>query len=173
MYLFPYKILENIVNISSPPSTTSPHYSALPAPSASPAPSSQSRPDPNRGFAWVWHNLTTSVREKAKKLLGAKQLKVMPVAGAGANESTARAKRCGWRGGGRPIRLRSACSRLRKMRLWRRTSLRCVGCWASSRDHGLVVSVRGGAQGGAEATWIPMRREALAKIVGELKAEGH
>ncbi|PIL30665.1 hypothetical protein GSI_07367 [Ganoderma sinense ZZ0214-1] len=37
------------------------------------------------------------------------------------------------------------------------------------RDHGLVVTVTTGA----EALWIPMRREALLKIVGELKAEGH
>ena len=37
------------------------------------------------------------------------------------------------------------------------------------RDHGLVVTVTSGA----EAMWIPMRMEALLKIVGELKAEGH
>nr|VWP00002.1 ABC transporter [Ganoderma boninense] len=37
------------------------------------------------------------------------------------------------------------------------------------KDHGLVVTVATGA----EAMWIPMRREALLKIVGELKAEGH
>ncbi|KAI1791487.1 origin recognition complex subunit 2 [Ganoderma leucocontextum] len=40
------------------------------------------------------------------------------------------------------------------------------------RDHGLVVTVTTAAAG-AEAMWIPMRREALLKIVGELKAEGH
>ena len=40
------------------------------------------------------------------------------------------------------------------------------------RDHGLVVTVTTAAAG-AEAMWIPVRREALLKIVGELKAEGH
>ena len=39
------------------------------------------------------------------------------------------------------------------------------------RDHGLVVTVAA-AQGGAEAMWIPMRRDALLKIVGDLQAEG-
>ena len=37
------------------------------------------------------------------------------------------------------------------------------------RDHGLVVTTT--AQG-AEAMWIPMRRDALLKIVGDLQAEG-
>ena len=39
------------------------------------------------------------------------------------------------------------------------------------RDHGLVVTTTSAA--GAEAMWIPMRRDGLLKIVGELKAEGH
>ncbi|RPD59253.1 origin recognition complex subunit 2 [Lentinus tigrinus ALCF2SS1-7] len=38
------------------------------------------------------------------------------------------------------------------------------------RDHGMVVATS--AQG-AEAMWIPMRRDALLKIAGELKAQGH
>ncbi|KAH9939592.1 origin recognition complex subunit 2-domain-containing protein [Amylocystis lapponica] len=37
------------------------------------------------------------------------------------------------------------------------------------RDHGLVVSTAAGGAG--EALWIPMRRDALAKIVGELQVE--
>ena len=43
------------------------------------------------------------------------------------------------------------------------------------RDHGLVISavapVGTGGTGGGEALWIPMRREALTKVVDELKAE--
>ena len=38
------------------------------------------------------------------------------------------------------------------------------------RDHGMVVATTGA---GGEAMWIPMRRDALLKIVGELKAQGH
>ncbi|GBE82738.1 hypothetical protein SCP_0411230 [Sparassis crispa] len=39
---------------------------------------------------------------------------------------------------------------------------------AEFRDHGLVVSVAGDASGG-EALWIPMRKEALARVVQEVR----
>ena len=39
------------------------------------------------------------------------------------------------------------------------------------RDHGLVVAAATAGAGAGEALWIPMRRDALAKLVGELQAE--
>ncbi|KAI8999096.1 origin recognition complex subunit 2-domain-containing protein [Trametes punicea] len=39
------------------------------------------------------------------------------------------------------------------------------------RDHGLVVSVPAAGGAGGEALWIPLRREALLKVVADLKAE--
>ncbi|KAI0713597.1 origin recognition complex, subunit 2 [Earliella scabrosa] len=215
----------------APPSSSSSSTS-----SAS-APSSHSWTVPNRGFAWLWHDLTTlapydfelafadptslsgvaalrgtrisasaaalaaagagggagggqagalvsetaarhviaSVTQKAKKLfvlLGAKQLEVMPVAGA--NDSTAQAGGGGGGGGegeGAYDYDRLFAAARDAFVATNDTALRAL--LGEFRDHGLVVSVGGGAQGGAEAMWIPMRREALAKIVGELKAEGH
>ncbi|TBU22947.1 origin recognition complex subunit 2-domain-containing protein [Dichomitus squalens] len=49
------------------------------------------------------------------------------------------------------------------------TALRAL--LAEFRDHGLVVATTSAA--GAETLWIPMRREGLLRIVGELQAEGH
>ncbi|PIL30672.1 hypothetical protein GSI_07374 [Ganoderma sinense ZZ0214-1] len=170
-----------------------------------------------RGFAWLWHDLTTlappdsprrrrrsardalaaagagaggqaaivtetaarhvlaSVTVKAKKLfvlLGTKQLEVMdaPSADKGKKGVDAEAQA----EGEKEREKESAYDYDRLFAAARDnfvatndTALRAL--LGEFRDHGLVVTVNTGA----EAMWIPMRREALLKTVGELKAEGH
>ncbi|KAI0737924.1 origin recognition complex, subunit 2 [Daedaleopsis nitida] len=186
---------------------------------------------PRRGFAWLWHDLTTlapydfelayadptslagvaamrgartpaasavamagnagagaalvsetaarhvlaSVTQKAKKLfvlLGAKQLEVMETAPDAPKEKE------GGGGAAAAVGAGAAEGAYDYDRLFAAardnfvatndTALRAL--LGEFRDHGLVVS---SSVQGAEAMWIPMRRDALLKIVGELKAEGH
>ncbi|KAH9945832.1 origin recognition complex subunit 2 [Epithele typhae] len=184
---------------------------------------------PQRGFAWLWHDLTTlapydfelayadptsltgvaalrgaraptassavvgppggtqaaivtetaarhvlaSVTQKAKKLfviLGSKQLEVMDAHGADGKD-----KADGDSGGDKgPTPGEGAYDYDRLFATARDnfvatndTALRAL--LGEFRDHGLVVSTT--TQGG-EAMWIPMRRDALLKVVGDLKAEG-
>ncbi|KZT11565.1 origin recognition complex subunit 2 [Laetiporus sulphureus 93-53] len=186
-------------------------------------PTSGSHPTiPRRGFAWLWHDLTTlapydlelasadpsslsgasffssssrrtqptapgapgasraqivtesaarhvlaSVTQKARKLfvlLGGKQLELMEAPGAGGVEGAASAAYD-------YDRLFAAARD--EFVATSDTALRAL--LGEFRDHGLVVSVAaagGGAGGGGEALWIPMRRDALGKIVAELQAEG-
>lgn len=180
---------------------------------------------PRRGFAWLWHDLTTlapydfelayadptsltgaaalrgtrsapaaaaavgapagagsivtetaarhvlaSVTQKAKKLfvlLGSKQLEVM--------DGPAPPPSAQHPGPGEGAGAENAYDYDRLFAAARDnfvatsdTALRAL--LGEFRDHGLVVAAT--AQG-AEAMWIPMRREALGKIVGELMAEGN
>ncbi|PCH38401.1 origin recognition complex subunit 2 [Wolfiporia cocos MD-104 SS10] len=195
-----------------------------PLDSARPAPARKdqdhSHAVPRRGFAWLWHDLTTlapydfelasadpsslsgasaasmrrtqlagtgtsaapalvtesaarhvlaSVTQKARKLfvlLGSKQLELMGEE-AGAT--------------GAPASAEAAYDYERLFNAARDdfvatsdTALRAL--LAEFRDHGLVVSIStppaAGASVGGEALWIPMRRDALGKVVGELKTEG-
>ncbi|EMD34387.1 hypothetical protein CERSUDRAFT_107574 [Gelatoporia subvermispora B] len=176
----------------------------------------QSTKVPSRGFAWLWHDLTTlapydfelafadptsiygvsalrggrardaavagangapgtvlvtesaarhvlaSVTDKAKKLfvlLGARQLEIMPEgAGAGAMQPA--------EGAFDYERLFGAARD--NFVATSDTALRAL--LGEFRDHGLVVS-NAGTAGAGEMLWIPMRRDALAKIVGELKQD--
>ncbi|KAI0373223.1 ORC2-domain-containing protein [Pilatotrama ljubarskyi] len=187
---------------------------------------------PKRGFAWLWHDLTTlapydfelayadptvltgasalrgarasaaassalaassagaagragagavtetaarhilaSVTQKAKKLfvlLGTKQLEVMD-APASATEAQAEGGTVVGDGEGEGAydydRLFAAARD--NFVAQNDTALRAL--LGEFRDHGLVVTT---ASGGGEALWIPMRREALMKVVADLKAEG-
>ncbi|KAI0668432.1 origin recognition complex subunit 2 [Trametes maxima] len=179
---------------------------------------------PKRGFAWLWHDLTTlkpydfelayadptvltgasalrgaraptasgtigaaggaaasaggamtetaarhilaSVTQKAKKLfvlLGTKQLEVMdaPAAPAG-SEGTGDAE------GAYDYDRLFAVARDNFV-AQSDTALRAL--LGEFRDHGLVVA-RAAPGGGGEALWVPLRREALVKVIADLKAEG-
>ncbi|EPS98601.1 hypothetical protein FOMPIDRAFT_151736 [Fomitopsis schrenkii] len=173
---------------------------------------------PRRGYAWLWHDLTTlapydaelasadpssisgastsgrranlatgtaaggprivsetaarhvlaSVTQKARRLfvlLGSKQLELMaPAAGeVGAAGQDAAYDYERLFGAAREEFIATSDTALRAL-------------LGEFRDHGLVVSavapVGAGGTGGGEALWIPMRREALAKVVNELKTDG-
>ncbi|RDX52825.1 origin recognition complex subunit 2 [Lentinus brumalis] len=203
---------------------------AEPSPaSEQPEPNSRTGVVPSRGFAWLWHDLTTlapydfelayadptsltgaaalrgaktpaasaaavaaaaggggggasgalvtetaarhvlaSVTSKAKKLfvlLGSKQLEVMDASSSDAQKE----------GEGAAAAPEHAYDYDRLFAAARDnfvatndTSLRAL--LGEFRDHGMVVAAQGA---GSEAMWIPMRRDALLKIVGELKAQGH
>ncbi|KAI0700537.1 origin recognition complex, subunit 2 [Cerioporus squamosus] len=202
-----------------------------------PPPSSQKRESsrtgvvPSRGFAWLWHDLTTlapydfelayadptslagaaalrgaktpatsaaavaaatggaaapgalvtetaarhvlaSVTSKAKKLfvlLGSKQLEVMDASAAPADQQDGAGA-----GAGPPEHAydydRLFAAARDNFVATNDTSLRAL--LGEFRDHGMVVAAQG-AGAGTEAMWIPMRRDALLRIVGELKAQGH
>ncbi|OSD02050.1 origin recognition complex subunit 2, partial [Trametes coccinea BRFM310] len=116
-------------------------------------------------------HVLASVTQKAKKLfalLGTKQLEVMdaPAASQGAAAGD---------GGGAGAydydRLFAAARD--NFVAQNDTALRAL--LGEFRDHGLVVAAAGGAGGGGgggggEALWIPMRRDALLKVVADLKA---
>ena len=198
-----------------------------------PAPASASGPAtvPRRGYAWLWHDLTTlapydfelayadptslsgaaalrgarapaasaaavaggaavgtlvsetaarhvlaSVTQKAKKLfvlLGSKQLEVMDdVAAAGEDKAkdggADKEKEAGAAGKDAAYDYDRLFAAARDNFIATNdTALRAL--LGEFRDHGLVVAA---AAQGAEALWIPMRRDALLKVVGDLKAEG-
>ena len=181
---------------------------------------------PRRGYAWLWHDLTTlapydaelasadpssisgastsgrrgnlatgtaaggprivsetaarhvlaSVTQKARRLfvlLGSKQLELMaPAAGTPApGGPPGEAGAAGQDAAYDYERLFSAARE--EFIATSDTALRAL--LGEFRDHGLVISavapVGTGGTGGGEALWIPMRREALTKVVDELKAE--
>ncbi|KZT70216.1 origin recognition complex subunit 2 [Daedalea quercina L-15889] len=178
---------------------------------------------PRRGFAWLWHDLTTlapydgelasadpsciagassrgrrahvnasavtggprlvsetaarhvlaSVTQKARRLfvlLGSKQLELMTPAAGGAG--TGEAGTAGQEAAYDYERLFSAARE--EFIATSDTALRAL--LGEFRDHGLIVSavvpVAAAGTGGGEALWIPMRREALTKVVDELKKDG-
>ncbi|KAH9842972.1 origin recognition complex subunit 2 [Rhodofomes roseus] len=179
---------------------------------------------PRRGFAWLWHDLTTlapydaelasadpssitgassggrrghgataaaggpklvsetaarhvlaSVTQKARRLfvlLGSKQLELMASAAGSAGPGAGEAGTAGQDAAYDYERLFGAARE--EFIATSDTALRAL--LAEFRDHGLVVSavapVGAGGSGGGEALWIPMRREALTKVVDELKKEG-
>ena len=119
-------------------------------------------------------HVLASVTQKAKKLfvlLGAKQLEVMDDGAAAdaadKDKGGAKAKEAPGEGAYDYDRLFGAARD--NFIATSDTALRAL--LGEFRDHGLVVTVAA-AQGGAEAMWIPMRRDALLKVVGDLKAEG-
>ncbi|KAI0648364.1 origin recognition complex, subunit 2 [Trametes meyenii] len=114
-------------------------------------------------------HILASVTQKAKKLfvlLGTKQLEVMdapaaPAAGAGVEGA-------GDAEGAYDYDRLFAVARDNFI-AQNDTALRAL--LGEFRDHGLVVS-RAAPGGGGEALWVPLRREALLKVVTDLKAEG-
>lgn len=182
---------------------------------------------PLRGYAWLWHDLTTlapydaelasadpssisgastsgrranlatgtaaggprivnetaarhvlaSVTQKARRLfilLGSKQLELM-APGAGTPAPGGPSGEAGTAGQDAAYDYERLFSATREEFIATSdTALRAL--LGEFRDHGLVVSavapVGAGGTGGGEALWIPMRREALTKVVDELKAEG-
>ncbi|KAH9934952.1 origin recognition complex, subunit 2, partial [Fomitopsis serialis] len=182
---------------------------------------------PRRGFAWLWHDLTTlapydaelasadpssiagasasgrrthlgasaaaggprlvsetaarhvlaSVTQKARRLfvlLGSKQLELMASA-TGAAGPAAASGEAGTAGQDAAYDYERLFGAAREEFIATSdTALRAL--LGEFRDHGLVVSavapVGAGGSGGGEALWIPMRREALTKVVDELKREG-
>ena len=112
-------------------------------------------------------HVLASVTAKAKKLfvlLGSKQLEVMDAPGGAGDGAQERA--AGGDGAYDYDRLFAAARD--NFVATNDTALRAL--LGEFRDHGMVVATTGA---GGEAMWIPMRRDALLKIVGELKAEGH
>ncbi|KAI0831657.1 origin recognition complex subunit 2-domain-containing protein [Trametes gibbosa] len=127
-------------------------------------------------------HILASVTQKAKKLfvlLGAKQLEVMladaraqPGAGDRAGEEDGGGG--GGEGGGAYDYDRLFAAARDNFVAQNDTALRAL--LGEFRDHGLVVSVAaavpGGGSGSGEALWIPLRREALMKVLADLRAEG-
>ena len=114
-------------------------------------------------------HILASVTQKAKKLfvlLGTKQLEVMDAPAPAPNAQTEQP--AGEREGAYDYDRLFAAARDNFV-AQNDTALRAL--LGEFRDHGLVVSVQGAA-GGGEALWIPLRREALLKVVADLKAEG-
>ncbi|KAI9059736.1 origin recognition complex subunit 2 [Trametes sanguinea] len=113
-------------------------------------------------------HILASVTQKAKKLfvlLGTKQLEVMDAPSAPAPEA----------GEGAYDYDRLFAAARDNFVAQNDTALRAL--LGEFRDHGLVVSLpaaagAAGTGGGGEALWIPLRREALLKVVTDLKAEG-
>lgn len=190
-------------------------------PGLSPASSSSARTDiPRRGFAWLWHDLTTlapydfelayadptsisgasamrggrarmdaigagqgsglvtetaarhilaSVTQKARKLfilLGTKQLEIM------ADENNANANANLNAAGGAPPESAFDYNRLFNAArdnfiATNDTALRSL--LSEFKDHALVVSTSSGTA--TETLWIAMRRDALTKIIQELKQQ--
>ncbi|KAJ3559484.1 hypothetical protein NM688_g314 [Phlebia brevispora] len=105
-------------------------------------------------------HVLASVTEKAKKLfvlLGTKQLELMEETNAATMD---------------PQQLAFSYSALFNMAredfiATNDTALRAL--MGEFKDHGLIVSVQGG--GGNEAVWIPLRKDALLKVVRDLKQE--
>ncbi|KAI0736819.1 origin recognition complex subunit 2 [Fomitopsis betulina] len=182
---------------------------------------------PRRGYAWLWHDLTTlapydaelasadpssisgasisgrrgnlvtgtaaggprivtetaarhvlaSVTQKARRLfvlLGSKQLELMATA-ARTPASGGPAGEVGTTGQDAAYDYERLFGAAREEFIATSdTALRAL--LGEFRDHGLVVSavapVGAGGTGGGEALWIPMRREALTKVVDELKVDG-
>ncbi|KAI0323269.1 origin recognition complex subunit 2 [Cubamyces sp. BRFM 1775] len=116
-------------------------------------------------------HILASVTQKAKKLfvlLGTKQLEVMD---APAPAPNAQSEQPAGEGEGAYDYDRLFAAARDNFVAQNDTALRAL--LGEFRDHGLVVSVQGaGAGGGGEALWIPLRREALLKVVADLKAEG-
>ncbi|CCM05786.1 uncharacterized protein FIBRA_08019 [Fibroporia radiculosa] len=171
---------------------------------------------PRRGFAWLWHDLTTlapydfelaradpgavslssslkrtagagvghaggagtaiisesaarhvlaSVTQKARRLfvlLGSRQLELMAESSGAGGAAQAQTEAYDYE------RLFNAARD--EFVATSDTALRAL--LGEFRDHGVVVSVVISSAGAGEALWIPMRKDALTKIVGELKAEG-
>ncbi len=125
-------------------------------------------------------HVLASVTVKAKKLfvlLGTKQLEVMDAPPADKSKKRAEGDKAGEADAGGEREKEGAYDYDRLFAAARDnfvatndTALRAL--LGEFRDHGLVVTVTTAAAG-AEAMWIPMRRDALLKIIGELKAEGH
>lgn len=206
-------------------------FARKPDPAASPTPADEQRPprgpSRKRGFAWLWHDLTTlapydfelayadptvltgasalrgarapaassaaaagpgasgagrgamtetaarhilaSVTQKAKKLfvlLGAKQLEVMDASQPSQDTAAASA--------GEVVEVEGAYDYDRLFAAARDnfvaqndTALRAL--LGEFRDHGLVVA-RPAPGGAGEALWIPLRRDALFKVVADLTA---
>ncbi|KAI0628729.1 origin recognition complex subunit 2-domain-containing protein [Trametes polyzona] len=121
-------------------------------------------------------HILASVTQKAKKLfvlLGAKQLEVMdapaplsaPTPGAGETPAGGEA------GEGAYDYDRLFAAARDNFVAQNDTALRAL--LGEFRDHGLVVNAAAASgHGGGEALWIPLRREALMKVVADLKAEG-
>ncbi|OJT13009.1 Origin of replication complex subunit 2 [Trametes pubescens] len=198
-------------------------FARKPDPLSSSSTSPTRGPAQKRGFAWLWHDLTTlapydfelayadptmltgasalrgartpaassaaaggagtagaggaamtetaarhvlaSVTQKAKKLfvlLGTKQLEVMDAQGVGAAGVDADAE-----GAFDYDRLFAAARD--NFVAQNDTALRAL--LGEFRDHGLVVA-RAAPGGTGEALWIPLRRDALLKVVSDLTAEG-
>ncbi|KAI0323357.1 origin recognition complex subunit 2 [Cubamyces sp. BRFM 1775] len=116
-------------------------------------------------------HILASVTQKAKKLfvlLGTKQLEVMD---APAPAPNAQSEQPAGEGEGAYDYDRLFAAARDNFVAQNDTALRAL--LGEFRDHGLVVSVQGaGGAGGGEALWIPLRREALLKVVADLKAEG-
>ncbi|KAH9890568.1 origin recognition complex subunit 2-domain-containing protein [Cubamyces lactineus] len=119
-------------------------------------------------------HILASVTQKAKKLfvlLGTKQLEVMDASAANAQSEQQAVGAGAGEGEGAYDYDRLFAAARDNFVAQNDTALRAL--LGEFRDHGLVVSVQGaGGAGGGEALWIPLRREALLKVVADLKAEG-
>ncbi|KAI0933506.1 hypothetical protein AcV5_005634 [Taiwanofungus camphoratus] len=205
-------LVASIDHIGAPLRWTMSELFARKDPPFDPDPSSprcRSRDVPRRGFAWLWHDLTTLAPYDFELAYADPTF----FAGASANSRGGRAPAAVGPSGQGPMTesaarhiLASVTQKARKLflllgrkqaelmdgetenpqdaaygyeRLFNAardnfvatndTALRAL--LAEFKDHGLVVSTAGAA-GSAEALWIPMRRDALGKILSELNAEG-
>ncbi|KAH9857556.1 origin recognition complex subunit 2-domain-containing protein [Lenzites betulinus] len=119
-------------------------------------------------------HILASVTQKAKKLfvlLGAKQLEVMDASAATPGQAVEVAKEVPGEGEGAYDYDRLFAAARDNFVAQNDTALRAL--LGEFRDHGLVVAAAAGGGGASgEALWIPLRREALMKVVADLKAEG-